>query len=151
VPLRVGGALSATAVVAAVALGGAGGVAAAGTDELTKKEFIAAADDLCTKADDVLGAIVFDIASQSGGGPPTAAQIEQFVQYLVPAYQNVHDDIDDLAEPRADRARIKKLLATFQRELDAIERDPTRVQRPSGAFPKSAKLARGYGLEVCAR
>jgi hypothetical protein len=145
---RSGAIAGVAAVVLSCAL--AGGVAGAADEPLTKQQFIEAGDAICQKADTVLDAIAFTIAASGGDGPPSAEQIEQFVEQLVPVYQGVHDDIDDLAEPRVDRARIKKLLASFQRELDAIERDPSRVQDPAGPFPKASKLAIKYGFEVCA-
>jgi hypothetical protein len=121
------------------------GPALAWAKPLTKAEFIEQADALCGETDQYLGFVTLAIQAE---GPPSDVQVQEFATYLVPAYRELITEIRALDEPKADRARVNKLLTTLGRELDAIEEDPLRLRRGE-PFPKAAKLADRYGFEVC--
>ena len=142
------GALAVTMTMGTTAVAGA---TISAESELSKKEFIKAADDLCRQADEILNEVVSSPElSPPDGGSPTPQQIEDFVEeHLIPVYQQVHDSIEALPEPDADTAKIKKLLKALQKELVALEDDPQAVATVKGPFPKSGKLAKKYGFKVC--
>jgi hypothetical protein len=139
-------AASALCVAGLVALAGP---AARAAGELTKAEFIAAADELCTTTDDYLGYVTLTLTEegQDLSVPPTDAQLAAFAEFLVPAYRDLIDDLRALEEPKADRAKIKKLLKTLSKEITAIEDDPLLLRKDP--LPKSSKLAKRYGFQAC--
>ena len=124
--------------------------ASAGDGELTKQAFIEAADALCKKTDDFLFFITLEISAQSEDpdAPPTAAQLEEFADYLVSSYDDLITDLRDLEHPKTDRPAIKQFLKTLSKEVAAIEDDPL-LLRDGEIMPKSAKLAKRYGFESC--
>jgi len=129
---------------------GATGNAPAGAAELTKKDFVAAANTVCKGTNTLLDQVALAIFSQGPADGPTEAQIASFVETLVPAYRDLHDRIEELDEPRSDRKTIKKMLRTLERETDAVEDDPQRLSLATGPFPKFEKQAKKYGLTDCA-
>lgn len=139
--------------IVAVALCSAGlvtlmGPATGAADRLTKAEFIAAADELCTDTDQFLFYVTLSLTEEGQSTPPSDAQIEEFSQHLVSSYREMIGEIRRLEEPRTDRARIKKLLTTLSEEIDAVEQDPL-LLREGEVWSKSGKLAKRYGFEAC--
>jgi hypothetical protein len=130
-------------VVGAAGLVVATGSAFAGTT-LTKAEFIEQADQICSETDQYLGFIALGIAPEGG---PDDAQLAEFAQYLVPAYEDLITQVRALEEPPADRAKVKKFLQVLTREVHAVEADPTLLRE--GVFPKASKLAQRYGFTAC--
>jgi hypothetical protein len=137
------------AALCAAGLVALAGPAASAGGELTKAEFIAAADELCTDTDQYLSFVTLTLTEegQDLSVPPTDAQLAAFTDVLVPAYRDLIDDLRALDEPRADRAKIKKLLKTLSKEVTAIEDDPLLLRKDP--LPKSSKLAKRYGFEAC--
>lgn len=125
------------------------GPATGATEQLTKAEFITAADELCTETDQFLFYVTVALTEEGQTTPPSDAQIEEFSQHLVSSYRELIGEIRRLEEPKADRSAIKKLLKTLSDEIDAVEDDPLTL-REGAPFPKSAKLAKRYGFRVCA-
>lgn len=136
------------AALCAAALVTMAGPTAGAADQLTKPEFIAAADKLCTDTDQFLFYVTVSLTEDGQTTPPSDAQIEEFAQYLVSSYRELIGEIRQLEEPKADRVAIKRLLKTLSKEIDAIEDDPLTL-RSGAPFPKSGTLAKRYGFKTC--
>jgi hypothetical protein len=150
---RSGAIVGAVALVAAVGIVGGSAVASTGDGadtQLTKKQFIKVADDACRQGDTLASEAYNEVFPAASVSTTTPAQIDAFAQRLVPILQQEHDSIAALRPPSADKAKVKKLLKTLQRELDALAADPqAALTSPAGPLPKASKLAKKYGFKVC--
>jgi len=148
--MRTSSRLTSSGVLAILLTLGVPSAALAGDAELTKKDFIGAANTVCKGTNTLLDQLAFAIFSQGPEDGPTEEQIATFVETLVPAYRDLHDRIEELDEPVSERKAIKKMLKTLDRETDAVEDDPGRLSLSTGPFPKFEKQAKKYGLTDCA-
>lgn len=138
--------MGAVMVATAMLVGGTATVASAKSKPLSKAAFIKAADKICAAAN----VEITQVTDQDIGNTqnPTSAQLEQFVRDFVPLLQQEHDDIAALPPPKTGRQKIKKILNTFQKEIDAIDQDPQELVSGEG-LSKSRRLAHAYGFKVC--
>jgi len=117
---------------------------------LSKQQFIAQADGICTQGNQAINA-----AAQKafGGGKPSSQQIQQFAQAtLVPQTQEDLTAIKALPAPSGDEDQINAIVNAAQEGLDKIKSDPsllTQGKDAGGAFTQANKLATAYGLKVC--
>jgi hypothetical protein len=105
-------------VVAAVALG----AAACGSDDstetesgaLSKSEFAAQANDLCSKAASRREAVAFD------PNAPGAQQAEQLAE-IIDIDEKLLADVDQLVPPEAEQDTVTQLLDQWRKRIDAEE------------------------------
>lgn len=112
------------AVAAALALGTTVPAVAADTGgkQLTKQQWIKAADRICSKTDDKIDAL-----SPPSGDPTqgdlTAAEYEELEDYAQSAYDYSKDalaDLKALKQPKKDAAKVKKILTALKKSVTAI-------------------------------
>lgn len=136
---------AAAACGVALAAAGCGG----GEDEeLTRTEFIAEADAICTAADTQLA----DQFQQEFPRPPRPPMAVEFARdFSVANLQDQHDQIAALPVPVGEEAAVEELLDDLQDGIDSIEKDPRVVLQPGGgkALAEAMATARDFGLEVC--
>jgi hypothetical protein len=127
-----------------------GGVATAHGDEpLTKKQFIKQGDQVCLDVEaqaDQLAAQYF--GALPSGQDPDLVTLTAFWEAYAPVVDGEIDDLRALDEPKADRKRVKKLLAAVQDGVDTVTDDPA-VLFDSEPFAKADRLAQAYGFKVC--
>ena len=70
---------------------------------------------------------------------------------LLPAYQTVTDEIQELGAPAGDEAEVKAYLAAMQGEIDEGTDDPgASLAEFEQLFKQSGDLATAYGIKECA-
>jgi hypothetical protein len=141
----------ATGVSIGVTAGSAVEVAAA--DQLSKKQFLKAANAICKKAFKAIDA-TFErqFAGLEEDEEPSAAQIEAGVAGLVGTLQGAATDIEELQGPAALEQEVNTFLGRFTAVVDQFEADPESAfaEELSGyPFAKPDKLARKIGLKEC--
>lgn len=115
------------------------------TTAITKAEFLAKANAICTK-----GNKQTDAAGAKLGENPSPAQITAVVKNTdVPAIQTQIDGIRALGAPSGDEATVTNLLNLAQADLNKVKSNPALLAGESDPFADFAKIAHPYGLEAC--
>ena len=113
---------------------------------LSKDDFIAQADQICTDGDAAISADQPDI----GPSGPTDDQIDSFVtDTLVPNLQDEHDKIAALGVPEGDEDAISSLLDKLQSAIDTLGSDPSSITTSQDSFNDVNQAAQDYGLKKC--
>jgi hypothetical protein len=120
---------------------------AAATPPLTKAQFLAQGNAICTQGNKNLAG-----PEKALGTNPTEAQ---FTAYITGPFksevQRQIDAIRALKAPSADQAAVKHIFGLAQSELDHVTSDPKAVRSASvSPFKQFATAAHAYGLTVCA-
>jgi hypothetical protein len=120
-----------------------------GGEALTKEEFIAQADALCTREDREV-----DQAAQRLGKNPSQAEQREFVTGTsLPNIQGQIDGIRELGAPEGEEQQVTEFLDTAQAALDEAEANPDVFLGEQGQdpFAETRQLARELGLKQCAQ
>jgi hypothetical protein len=136
-----------TSTTAAGATGASGVGGAVTTSDLSKDQWIAAADNVCQQSDDAVSQ-----AGQALGQNPSDADVTKFVTgTLIPQTESELSQIQALGAPAGDEDQVQAILAAAQQGLDKIKQDPSLAlqQNGGGAFTEANQLAQAYGLKVC--
>jgi hypothetical protein len=142
--LTAGLALAAMLALVLIAAGCGGG-----EDHLTKAEFLKQGNAICRKGNhDIEGTA----KKQFGNQRPSPSQLKKFATgTLIPSVQSQIDQIRDLAAPSGDEDKVNAILDEAQGALDKGKKDPIiLVSEKNDPFNKANKLAKSYGLTVCA-
>lgn len=147
-----------TAVLALALLGGCGGGDDATTEAetLTKAEFIAQANAICTKAEKKRNAsVAAAIKSQEAKEKEEInlgdqATIEELmVAGVLPVARQMTEELAALGPPDAKAAAI---VDAYEATVEGTDADPGRfMRRGMDPLGKARVLAVKYGLEVCGR
>ena len=143
------------ALTAGVALGGCGnGSDSSSTStqaSLSKAGFISQANAICRRANQQLQQTA---KKEFGGGPPSAAQAEAFLEkHVIPAIEAETKDIRELPPPSGDEQQVSQLLDAVEQGAQKAKSDPNSLQAHGPADPmfRGSQLAQRYGLTVCAQ
>jgi hypothetical protein len=113
---------------------------------LTKEEFIAQADQICTDGDAAIQAAQPDF----GPSGPSEDDLNAFVtDTLVPNLQSQHDAIAALGAPEGDEDTVSSLLDQLQSAIDGVKADPSSVASGTDTFADVNQAAQDYGLKKC--
>jgi hypothetical protein len=126
---------------------GVSGATGAQGAALSKSQFIAQGDQICTEQRQTL-----QQAASSLGQNPTSAQIQQLAQdSAIPAAQSEIDQLRQLTPPTEDVDQINAILDAAQQGLDKLKQDPSLLTQPNagGAFDQADHLAKQYGFTDC--
>lgn len=104
---------------------------------LTKDDFVAQANDICTNAD----TRIVELQSNDTSGDRAALLAE-----ITPVAQQAITDLQGLKPPAADAAQIEAGIAAMQSTLDEAQSDPTAIINPIGI---SNPELNAYGLSGC--
>ncbi len=146
-------------LVATTALGAgivAGGCQGGGrNDELTRKEFVARANDICRRANETIGALPDPNLADPGAAPATIRRIVEIQRSEV-------EQLRELEPPKTDVPAIDEWLRFVGRALDQAERAVRALERDRRAELNDANAkggdaqreaderARQYGATRCA-
>jgi hypothetical protein len=137
--------LIAVTACATLALAGCGDDGDSGSEELSKDEFIAQADEICEKSSDRI-----DEAEDGFADPnaPTEEEIDAAMDdVVVPELREQLEGIRDLDAPDEDDEQIEEMLDNLEKGIDSLEED---WQAPDNeAFAKASEIAVEYGFEEC--
>jgi hypothetical protein len=118
--------VTAVALAGGIAFGAVAG-ATVGRKPLSEQQWRKTTNNICAQSDTLLAeASDTAFAGVAPDGQPSIEQMAAYVTALEPIVQQRIDSIDALKEPKKLRAKVKKMLKTAQRELDAFVADPNR-------------------------
>jgi len=146
-PAPLAGAAFATLAVALVAAGcgSSSSSSTSTTAALSKADFVAQANAICSK-----GNKVTDAAGAQLGKGSSAAQVAAVVtKSFVPGIQSQIDAIKALGAPAGDESTVSSMLGLAQADLDKLKADPSLLGDPK-LFSDFANAAHPYGLTACA-
>ena len=145
--------LAAAAAILVIAAGCGGGSDSSDSSSVTKAQFVKEADAICTKGDKQNEKEFEEFAEEhnlSEGKEPSKEVQEEAVQDLVvPGVRQQIEEIDDLAVPSGDEAKIEEVVTSVEEGLDELEEDPTLLFKGKNPLGKGSKLAREYGMVKC--
>jgi hypothetical protein len=149
-----------TMLVAALAAAGCGSdgdnaakTATTSGAPLTKAEFIAAADKLCTANTQRIekAATKLRTAAKKTGTLAVPDVATFLLKSSLPAYDDLLDKLRNLTPPTADQKAIDGLVASLAGAIDTAKADPNKYAR-NGApdpFDDANARAKKYGMKVC--
>jgi hypothetical protein len=124
------------------------------TPALTKAEFVAKANAICTKGNAQTQTATAAYVKKLGLGAnakPTNAQVAKVADaVLIPGAQAEIDAIKALGAPSGDQQTVNTILAAVQQAVDKVKRNPALVNTNPKLFAAANKLASAYGLTACA-
>jgi hypothetical protein len=143
--------------VAAAAAAGCGGDEGIPTGDVSKRQYIAQADQICAAGDRAINRAGREHFGPGGtlglqeGEEPSRQQIASFVEEtVIPNIQGQLDDLRELEAPEADAEQIEEIYETAQDSLDALGEDPSAAAGEDGnPFAQANRLARAYGMKDC--
>ena len=110
-------------LVAALALGVTAPAALAGGKQLTKKQWVKAANTICDDTDDKISALTPPNADPTSDTPLTQAEFDEIEEYVQSAYEHSKDALAELRAlnpPKKDAAKVKKILTALKSSVDSI-------------------------------
>jgi hypothetical protein len=141
------------AVLTALAV--CGGVSGCGGDSsaapLTKAQFIAQADAICTRTDKSQETSLFAYAkTHKDAMESKAGQEELFREIAIPSLEDEKDQISELGVPKGDEAEIAAMIEGWEKGITTAEDDLLNLTTGSGGpFAKVDELAAKYGFKAC--
>jgi hypothetical protein len=143
------------AVTIALVLGGCGGDDDGGeiqTGDVTKGEYIAQANEICTRFDTQLSEAASAYFQELDLGPneqPSRDQIAQFAEAeVIPVVQDQIDELRDLEAPEGHAPQLTKIYDSAQEVIDEASENPA-ILGTGQPFAETDRLARDYGLTAC--
>jgi hypothetical protein len=123
------------------------------TPALTKAQFLAQGNAICTEGNQKSKALQTALEKLVGNKAPSAAQITGYVNgSFVPLIQMQIDRIKALGAPAGEQATVASMLALAQTDLDKVKSDPKLLlSEKSNPFADFASSAHAYGLTACAK
>jgi hypothetical protein len=141
-----------TLVLAALFVAGCGSSgssssSAAAKPPLTKAQFLAQGNAICTQGNKNLAG-----PEKALGTSPTEAQFKAFITGPFKSeVQRQIDAIRALSAPTADKAKVEHIFDLAQTELDSVTSNPKAARNASASpFKEFGAAAHAYGLTVCA-
>lgn len=121
---------------------------------LSKADFIASADAICTAKDEQIepAAARLRDAGRRAGGRLAVPLVEQFLEKTsLPAYETMLGKLRALTPPKGDEKTIDGYVAALANAIDTVRAD-TETYAKNGApdpFDGANDRARDYGMKVC--
>ncbi len=112
---------------------------------LSKADFVAQANAICSKGNKATDAAGAQLHHGMSGAQIAAVVNKSFV----PAVQVEIDGIRALGAPAGDESTVSSMLDLAQADLDEVKADPSLIG-DSNQFADFAKVAHPYGLTSCA-
>lgn len=154
--------VAAVMIIALVALAGCGGgddgdgnastTPAIGA-ELTKTQYIAAADKVCKATTDKIASAATKLreSADKTGTLPVREVASFLTKTSLPAYDAMLDDLRELTPPEDDQKTIDGLVAALAGAIDTAKSDPVKYSKNGSPdpFDDANKRAIDYGMKVC--
>jgi hypothetical protein len=142
--------LVAVGILAVLVAAGCGG----GDDEttaLTKSQFISQGNALCKeKEQERLNEINKKVAALKPNETFSDAKQTKMVEtIIIPNYEELISEMEELGAPEGDEAQIEKITAAMKDTQKKLEEDPEEAIFSVQMFEKPNKLLEAYGLKSC--
>jgi hypothetical protein len=127
------------------AVGGCGG-GDNGGDRLSKSEFLAKGNAICTETNREFAAVT---KKAFGEKEPTPAQITRFATgSSIPIAERTQAQLRALKPPKDDEDAVNAILEADQAAINELKTDPS-VLVKTDPFRRGQQLALRYGLKAC--
>ncbi len=153
--------VAAVMVLALVAVAGCGGgdgdkvgstTPAIGA-ELTKGQYVVAADKVCKATTDKIASAATELreSAEKTGTLPVRQVATFLTRTSLPAYDAMLDDLRKLTPPKDDEKTIDGFVAALAGAIDTAKSDPVKYSKNGSPdpFDDANKRAMDYGLKVC--
>lgn len=116
---------------------------------LTKSEYVKQGNAICRQGNKEIEAAVRKLF---GNQQPTQQQLKQFAtETAIPNIESQIEQLRALPAPSGDEETVTAIYDAAQEGVDKFKQDPLLITQDNPqAFVKANKLARDYGLTVCA-
>ncbi len=148
-----------TLLVGALAVAGCGGgdddktTTTGGGAELTKAQYVAAADKVCQATTDKITAAATKLRASAGKtGTIAVPQVTKFLtETSLPAYEAMLEDLRKLSPPKQDQKTIDGYIAALAGAIDTAKADTTKYSKNGAPDPFDNANARAidYGMKAC--
>jgi hypothetical protein len=151
-------ALIAAVVAAAMLVVGCGGSGddTSSSGSISKEEFIAKADAICKKGNEVMEKELFKFLRNNkvhgSLRKPSTEDNEKFiVTVLIPTLQKEIKELKALGVPAGDEEKVDAMVAALEEGLETAEDETETVAAGTAdiVFGIASRLAGEYGLETC--
>jgi hypothetical protein len=116
---------------------------------ITEKQWRTKADAACTQSNAQVDAAITQLGLATTSNP-TAEEVNAVATVVAPLFSDLHDTLEAIPVPSSIKAKVKKLLKSFQRGIDELESAQfASAQEFSQALLPSSKQAQKLGLKVC--
>lgn len=153
--------VAAVMVIALVAVAGCGGGDGDGDGsttpaigaELTKAQYVVAADKVCKATTDKIASAATKLreSAEKTGTLPVRQVATFLTRTSLPAYDAMLDDLRKLTPPKDDEKTIDGFVAALAGAIDTAKSDPVKYSKNGSPdpFDDANKRAMDYGLKVC--
>jgi hypothetical protein len=147
--MRRGPAYLAAGLLAAALLVGCGGGDSSTETALSKATYVKRANLICATANDELEASAKGLF---GSRRPTEQELKGFATtFAVPRIEDELAQLRALPAPSGDEQTVSAIYDAAEQGLTKLKQDPRIITEDNPqAFAKANKLARAYGIDVCA-
>jgi hypothetical protein len=136
-----------------VAVAGCGGSddSAAAAEPLTKAQFIKRATAVCQKEQEVKarkleGVLTPELTKEKN----FERKLEEIAaEVAIPLYEELIAELSSLEPPAQDKARIRKVISSYEAALKQTEANPAVLLSKNSPFRTPADAAGEYGIENC--
>lgn len=122
---------------------------------LTRAEFIAQADEICTATEQRIerAAVKLRAAARKAGDQLAVPLVTQFLKKTsLPAYEEMLGKLRALTPPVADEKTVDGYIAALASAIDTVKADPVKYSKntaPGDPFAGANARAKTYGMKVC--
>ncbi len=139
---------SSTSTTSTTGTSGASGASGAAGPQ---SDFAKQADEICREGGQEDDALAKEIFSDLGPNEePTPAQLEEFVDEVAPSIQDQIDQVAELTPPEGDEDLVEQFVDQANRDLDAVEEDPSVLAGDTDPFADTSQVAEELGITECA-
>jgi hypothetical protein len=133
----------------------AAGCGGAGSDSLSRADYVSRGDAICKRAEAAKGAAVGKAYAQLAeeGKPFTPAVGKRLiVEAALPPIRQMVKDLNALGTPSENGETAEAMVDEFEKAVSTIASEPNRALTENPLLFKPARqLAREYGFELCSR
>jgi len=126
---------------------------AAESDSLSKEEYIAAADGICTETSEAVNAeIESRFPADEGASASEEGLVAFFTEVTLPELRGQFDQIAALPPPAGDEEAVGAILDEADQAISESEANPELLlvlQGASTPFDEVNRLSQEFGFEVC--
>jgi hypothetical protein len=119
----------------------------ASSDEgLSKEEFIAEADEICTESDkEIQTAVVEKLGAATAS---TEDLTDMIATVYIPGREDQLEQIRALGTPAGDNGELEEVLSAFDEGIADLKANPV-PEGNSGTLAEAVRLAKRYGFKAC--
>jgi hypothetical protein len=119
---------------------------------LTKKQFVAQANQICQKRlkekDNAVNTTLEELPPQLVKNPTPKTLALFLEQAVFPIYGKLIDELKQLSVPEGDEATVEKIMTKYEASLKISEAQPAK-EATNDLFFNANNTARNYGLALC--